>query len=384
MNEYEPLSKAKKNLRINWYRCPIEKDILRNLTLKNDWQGFLQAGGHFILVLLTGIITYYFWSLGNWNAFILMLFFHGTISSFFSGVAPHELGHGTVFRTRAYNKGFLYLFSLISWWDPYDYAVSHTYHHRYTMYPVADRENLSPLQPSLNLVLMLQLFTFNLFSKPGRTFGKGGLFFAIYLTILSALGKTNSTEIPSQEWLQTLHEDHPTEHIKSILWSKFLLIFHGGILLISILYGQWVLSLIVSVAPFTANWASYFVGLTQHCGLKDTDPDFRKNTRTITLNPFLSFLYWHMNWHIEHHMFAGVPCYNLKKLHRFIADDMPNPRTLIGAWKEMREVWRKQQNDSEYQFDTPVPSSIKTNYKASVDPLESSIGDLAPKSLASI
>jgi len=83
-------------------------------------------------------------------------------------------------------------------------------------------------------------------------------------------------------------------------------------------------------------------------------------------------------------MFAGVPCYNLKKLHRFIADDMPNPRTLIGAWKEMREVWRKQQNDSEYQFDTPVPSSIKTNYKVSVDPLESSIGDLAPKSLASI
>jgi hypothetical protein len=50
----------------------------------------------------------------------------------------------------------------------------------------------------------------------------------------------------------------------------------------------------------------------------------------------------------------------------------------------MREVWRKQQNDSEYQFDTPVPGSIKTNYKASVDPLESSIGDLAPKSLASI
>ena len=97
MNEYETLSKAKKNLRISWYRCPIEKDILRKLNLKNDLQGFLQAGGHFILFLLTGLITYYFWSLSNWNAFILMLFFHGTISSFFSGVAPHELGHGTVF-----------------------------------------------------------------------------------------------------------------------------------------------------------------------------------------------------------------------------------------------------------------------------------------------
>jgi len=384
MNEYEPLSKAKKNLRISWYRCPIEKDILRNLTLKNDWQGFIQAGGHFILFLLTGLITYYFWSLGIWYAFIIALFFHGTVSSFFTGVAPHELGHGTVFRTRAYNKGFLYLFSLISWWDPYDYAVSHTYHHRYTMYPVADRENLLPLKPSLELGLILQLFTLNLFSKSGRIFGKGGLFSTIYLTYLGALGKTSSSEIPSQEWLQSLHEDQPSEHVKSIRWSRFLLLFHGVILLISITSGQWALSLIVSVAPFTANWAAYFVGLTQHCGLKNNDPDFRKNTRTIYLNPFLSFLYWHMNWHIEHHMFAGVPCYNLKKLHRCVADDMPNPKTLFGAWKEMREVWRKQQNDSEYQFDTPVPSSIKTNYKASVDPLESSIGDLAPISLASI
>ena len=74
MNEYETLSKAKKYLRISWYRCPIEKDILRKLTLKNDLQGFLQAGGHFILFLLTGLITYYFWILGNWNAFILILF----------------------------------------------------------------------------------------------------------------------------------------------------------------------------------------------------------------------------------------------------------------------------------------------------------------------
>lgn len=381
MNEYEPLSKAKKNLRINWYRCPIEKDILRNLTLKNDWQGFLQAGGHFILFLLTGLITFYFWNIGNWYAFIIAIFCHGTVSSFFIGVAPHELGHGTVFRTRAYNKGFLFLFSLISWWDPYDYAVSHTYHHRYTMYPVADRENLLPLKPSLDLGLILQLFTLNLFSKPGRIFGKGGLLSSIYLTYLGALGKTSSPEIPSQEWLQSIHKDQPSEHSKSIRWSRVLLLFHGTVLIISITSGQWVLSLIVSVAPFIANWASYFVGLTQHCGLKDNDPDFRKNTRTIYLNPFLSFLYWHMNWHIEHHMFAGVPCYNLKKLHSCVADDMPNPRTLIGAWKEMRAIWRKQQNDPGYQFDTPVPSYINKNFKDSENPLESSIGDLAPKSL---
>ena len=379
--EYERLSKIKKKLRISWYRCPIEKETLKNLTLRSDLKGLMQAGGHFALFLLTGIITYYFWFLGMWYSFLISLFLHGTVTSFLSGVAPHELGHGTVFRTRIYNKCFLYLFSCISWWDPYDYSVSHTYHHRYTMYPDADRENLLPLEPSLSPLLILQLFTINLFGKTDRVFSKGGLFSTIQLTYLSAIGKTGSTKIPSQEWLQRLHEDQPSEHTKSIHWSRYLLLFHGVILVISISTGQWVLSLIISIAPFTANWTSYFVGLTQHCGLLDNVNDFRKNTRTIYLNPILSFLYWHMNWHIEHHMFAGVPCYNLKKLHMAVKEDMPAPRTLLGAWKEMREVWCKQQDDTNYQFNTTVPNSSKTTTEVSTDPLLSSIGDLAPKTL---
>ena len=127
--------------------------------------------------------------------------------------------------------------------------------------------------------------------------------------------------------------------------------------MISIFSGHWWLFIVVTLSSFMANWAAYFVGLTQHCGLQNNVPDFRKNTRTITLNPILSFLYWHMNWHIEHHMFAGVPCYNLKKLHEEIKFDMPEPRTLFSAWKEMIETWRVQKFDQDYQFDTPVPDS---------------------------
>ena len=81
-------------------------------------------------------------------------------------------------------------------------------------------------------------------------------------------------------------------------------------------------------------------------------------------------------------MFAGVPCYNLKKLNEIVADDMPKPRTLIGAWKEMRETWRKQQEDPDYQFDTPVPPQRKTPSIDANDPLATSIGELAPKVLA--
>ena len=112
-------------------------------------------------------------------------------------------------------------------------------------------------------------------------------------------------------------------------------------LVIGIASGYWVLPLIFSLSVFIGNWLSYFVGLTQHCGLRNHSRDFRKNTRSVKLNPLFSFLYWRMNWHIEHHMYAGVPCYNLAALYEEIKDDMPVPRTLVGAWKEMREVWRQ-------------------------------------------
>jgi fatty acid desaturase len=87
-----------------------------------------------------------------------------------------------------------------------------------------------------------------------------------------------------------------------------------------------------------------------------------------------------MNWHMEHHMFAAVPCYNLKSLHRAVASDLPKPRTLIGAWREMRQTWKKQQADPGYQFDTPLPGR-KAEGPKKQDGLESSLGDLAPKSL---
>ena len=39
----------------------------------------------------------------------------------------------------------------------------------------------------------------------------------------------------------------------------------------------------------------------------------------------MRFWYWHMNFHIEHHMYAAVPCYNLEKLHYV----RPNSDTLL-------------------------------------------------------
>tara|TARA_B100000586_G_scaffold261936_1_gene229662 strand:- start:993 stop:1265 length:273 start_codon:yes stop_codon:yes gene_type:complete len=87
-----------------------------------------------------------------------------------------------------------------------------------------------------------------------------------------------------------------------------------------------------------------------------------------------------MNWHLEHHMYAGVPCYNLKKLHKVLAKDMPKPRSLVGAWREMQEVWEQQKLDPNYEFDTPVPTAGVKEVRQERE-LDVSIGDLAPSAL---
>ena len=97
-------------------------------------------------------------------------------------------------------------------------------------------------------------------------------------------------------------------------------------IVLSIVFQLWWLMILVSGGIFVANAWLYFVGMTQHAGLRDKVPDFRLCVRTIQLDSLTWFLYWRMERHIEHHMFAGVPCYNLKRLSLEIADDMPAPR----------------------------------------------------------
>lgn len=86
--------------------------------------------------------------------------------------------------------------------------------------------------------------------------------------------------------------------------------------------------------------------------------DFRLCCRTFTLNPVLRFMYWQMNYHTEHHMYAAVPCYNLGRLHRLIEHDLPpTPRGLVGVWREINAILRKQEAEPGYQHRVTIPES---------------------------
>jgi fatty acid desaturase len=371
-SSFPPLADVRKNLRIPWYRCPIERQTLRELVEPSDLRGLLQAVGHLALWLATGVVSYYLFSQKMWWGFFAALFVHGTVASFFT--APHhELCHTTVFRTKWLNELFLRVFSLFGWLNFHVYKFSHSYHHRFTLFVDGDREEVLPVTPSLRFFYLLQIFTINITGG----YQSRGLLPTLKNFLQLALNRLDN---PFNSWGPELYEGHPDEGMKAVRWARLVLLFHAAVIALSIAMGEPIVAVLVSGSVFIANWLRYFVGVPMHCGLRSGVPDFRKCVRTITLDPLSEFLYWHMNWHLEHHMYAAVPCYNLKRLHRSVAGDMPEPRTLIGAWREMRETWRRQQIDPSYELDTPVPSPTE-NGGEDADPLAASMGGLAPRAL---
>ena len=379
-----PLSDVRRNLRIRWYRCPIERETLRDLAEPSDLRGLAQSLGHLGLWVATGLSAYLLFASQVWWGFLLALFAHGTVASFFT--APrHELCHTTVFRTRWLNEGFLRIFSLLGWLNFQVYRFSHSYHHRYTLFVEGDREEVMPETPSLRFLYLLQLFTVNV---------TGGYQSQGLLPTMRSFGRLalHRLDRPFNSWGPELYAEQPAEGRKAVSWARLVLVFHAAVILVSVAAGEPIVAVLVSGSVFLANWLRYFVGVPMHCGLRSGVADFRKCVRTITLDPLTEFLYWHMNWHLEHHMYAAVPCYRLKRLHRAVAGDMPAPRTLLGAWREMRETWRRQQVDPGYAYDTPVPAPTPSWVEGDgrvggdggtgTDPLAASMGDLAPRAIA--
>ena len=82
--------------------------------------------------------------------------------------------------------------------------------------------------------------------------------------------------------------------------------------------------------------AHVMTGLIQHGGLAENVLDHRLNSRTVYMNPISRFIYWNMNYHVEHHMFPMVPYHALPRLHELIKHDLPAPNPSISqAYAEM-------------------------------------------------
>lgn len=88
---------------------------------------------------------------------------------------------------------------------------------------------------------------------------------------------------------------------------------------------------------------------TQHIGFGQNLYDHRQTTRTMEVNVLLRFIYWNMNYHVEHHMFPNVPFHALPALHQQIAHDLPPPTPgVLAALREMFDVVKRQQHNPHF------------------------------------
>ena len=387
--DYPPLDEVRRTMRVRWYRSPIDPRVLRGLMQRSDLKGWFQSLGPLLLLAASGALTWHLFARGMWAGFAAALFLHGTMGSIY-GAANHELTHGTVFRTKGLGEVFKRFYALLTWFNFYDYAMSHTYHHRYTLHPNGDREEVLPRSPTFRFFFLVQILTVNFTGGPHTA----GLIPIIGYTVKTALNRAGpddrgaqDNDSPKEAWLAAVYAGHPEERRKSVRWARLILLFHALVLATAVVFGFWLLPVLVSLPIFIANFWRYVTHLPMHCGLRTNVADFRKCVRSIKLDPLSTFLYWRMNWHLEHHMYAGVPCYNLRRLGKVIAADIPEPKWVFAAWREMRATWRRQQTEPRYEYDVPMPATahqpdVAGNGKAAADRFGASIGDLAPAVIA--
>ena len=107
-------------------------------------------------------------------------------------------------------------------------------------------------------------------------------------------------------------------------------------------------------------WHMYLTGLIQHGGLAEDVLDHRLNSRTCYMNPVSRWIYWNMNYHVEHHMFPMVPYHALPRLHALVKDDYPAPcRSMFQAYAEMIPAVIRQRREKGYFLKKSLPPTAK-------------------------
>ncbi len=325
--------------KITWYRSQIDRETFRALNQRSDWKGMLQTLGHLGLLTLTGIGAFYAAAHLPLPVLLLILFLHGTVWAFLLN-GFHELCHNSVFKTRFLNVFFLRIFSFLGPFSHVRFWASHAEHHKYTLHPPDDYEVVFPVKLTLSGFLKSAVI---------NPWG----FYARWKSILRlSLGKLDDHEAT------VMFPESDMEKRRELFnWARVQLVGHILIVGVSLYFGLWLMPVLITLAPAYGGWLLYLCNTTQHVGLTDNVPDFRLCCRTIILNPLVQFLYWHMNYHIEHHMYAAVPCYNLGKLHKLIKHELPPcPVGLFETWREIITILKKQKTDPEYQYTPELPA----------------------------
>jgi fatty acid desaturase len=318
-----------------WYSPPIPRSELKALMRRDDQPAIRDTLIWFAALIVSGGFGYVFW--GSWAAVPFFLIY-GVLYGSASDSRWHECGHRTAFKTKWMNDAVYQIACFMILREPEIWRWSHTRHHTDTIIVGRDPEIIQPRPPDL-VAMALSVFAL----KQGAA--------AFRKLVIHAGGRLTDEEmtfVPESERDQVYR-------IARIWLAVFAVVIAACVATRSILPAMF-----VGLPTFYGGWLTYYFGITQHLGLAEDVTDHRLNSRTIYMNPIFRFIYWNMNYHVEHHMFPLIPYHALPKLHQAIKADCPPPYpSTIAAYREIIPAIARQLSDPTYFVRRELPQNAR-------------------------
>jgi fatty acid desaturase len=320
-----------------WYHTEVPRKVMKDLMARSDGPAIRDTVIYYgSMIVLAGIgiaLWPSLWSIPFWLAY-------GVLYGSASDSRWHECGHGTAFKTAWMNNVVYEIASFMIMRNSATWRWSHARHHSETYFVGRDPE-IAVMRPPEVAKLILNFFgILDVLAFVPR----------ILRNAISGPTPEERTYVPQSEWGKV--QRVAIVHVAIYAATIALAVWMGSILPL----------MVIGLPRMYGAWHHIMTGLLQHGGLADNVIDHRLNSRTVYMNPVSRFIYWNMNYHVEHHMFPAVPFYNLPKLRAALAADLP-PAThgLIATWREILPILRRQDTDPAYAFIPILPETSKTS-----------------------
>jgi fatty acid desaturase len=318
-----------------WYHSDVARKEIKELMKRVDGPAIRDTMIWLGLMVVFAALAIFLWP--SWWA-ALPLLAYGVLYGSATDSRWHECGHGTAFKTAWMNDTVYHIACFMIMRNPTRWRWSHTRHHTDTVIVGLDPEIAVMRPPVAFKVAMAYIGVFDAWD-------------AMKMMLINATGKIADTEktfIPEMEW-----------H-KVILVARIWTVIYAAVIALALYLGSILPLLLVGLPRLYGAWHHVLTGLMQHGALADNVLDHRMNSRTVYINPISRFIYWNMNYHIEHHMFPMVPYHALPRLHEMIKNDLPAPtKSMLACYKEMIPVWKRQMRGEDIYLVRTLPPSAK-------------------------
>lgn len=319
-----------------WYQSPVSREQMRELLVRKDGPTIRDTFIWFALILGSGYLVYFWW--GSWLA-ILPYIVYSALYASTSDSRWHESSHGTAFKTDWMNTVLYEIASFMVVRQSTVWRWSHTRHHSDTIIRGRDPEIAVPRPPKISKFIKSFL-------------GLGGPVSEFRKLFIHASGKIDAevaTYLPKSEYKIVIRK------------ARIYITIYLLVIALSIIYQSILPLMYIGLSTLFGSWLMPVYGLTQHAGLQENVLDHRLNCRTVYMNRIHRYLYWNMNYHVEHHMFPLVPYHALPKLHELVKNDCPTPyKSIADAFREIIPAVKKQIKDPSYYVERQLPEEAGT------------------------